>query len=122
MPIRPPAETWVQPPDDEGLLRAQAILGTIARVVPPAAGTFDLGSGQSVTDAIVGIITRHPLGEAELRRALENWAPGQVDEALAALAASGRAQRVERYGARFWSAAPARYPDEARSRPTAPKR
>jgi wyosine [tRNA(Phe)-imidazoG37] synthetase (radical SAM superfamily) len=121
VPTRPPAETWVQPPDDDGLRRAQAILGDSACVVSPAEGAFDLG-GQNVIDAIVGIITRHPLREVELRRTLEQWAPGQVDQALAALESSGRAQRVERYGVRFWSAAPARYPDEAHSRRTAPKR
>jgi len=45
--------------------------------------------------------------EDELVRALERWTPGQVEEALQALIASGQAQRVERHGARFWSAAAA---------------
>lgn len=35
LPTRPPAETWVQPPDEKGLLRALAILGDVARVVHP---------------------------------------------------------------------------------------
>jgi wyosine [tRNA(Phe)-imidazoG37] synthetase (radical SAM superfamily) len=120
MPTRPPAETWVQQPDDEGLIRATAILGDIAHVVRPIDGTFDLGSDEHLTDAIVGIITRHPLREEELRRALERWSPGQVEEALAELAASGRAQLIERYGTRFWSAAASRYPDEAHSRQSVP--
>ena len=30
LPIRPPTETWVQPPDAEGLMRAVAILGDTA--------------------------------------------------------------------------------------------
>jgi wyosine [tRNA(Phe)-imidazoG37] synthetase (radical SAM superfamily) len=120
LPTRPPAEPWVQPPDEEGLMRATAILGNIARVVHPVEGTFDLGGYDNLTEAIVGIITRHPMREAELRHALERWSPGQVEEALAELEASGRAQVVERYGARFWSAAASRYPDEAHSRRTAP--
>jgi wyosine [tRNA(Phe)-imidazoG37] synthetase (radical SAM superfamily) len=120
LPTRPPAETWVQPPDEEGLQRATAILGDIAHVVRPIAGTFDLSGCNNLTDAIVGIITRHPLREEELRRALERWSPGQVEEALAELAASGRAQQIERYGTRFWSAAASRYPDEAHSRQTVP--
>ena len=121
LPTRPPAETWVQPPDDEGLMRAVAILGDIAQIVHPAKGSFDLSGYDDVVDAIVGIITRHPMREEELRHALERWSPGQVEEALAELEASGRAQVVARYGARFWSAAASRYPDEAHSRRTAPE-
>jgi wyosine [tRNA(Phe)-imidazoG37] synthetase (radical SAM superfamily) len=114
LPTRPPVETWVQPPDEEGLMRALAILGKIARVVHPAEGSFDLAGSENVVDAIVSIITRHPMHEDELRRALEKWKPGQVDEALEELASSGQAQVVERYGARFWSASPARYPEKIR--------
>jgi wyosine [tRNA(Phe)-imidazoG37] synthetase (radical SAM superfamily) len=111
LPTRPPAETWVQPADEEGLMRATAILGDIASVVHPAEGTFDLCGCANLIDAIVGIITRHPMREAELRQALERWSPQQIGEALSDLAASGQAQIVERYGARFWSAAAAHYPD-----------
>jgi hypothetical protein len=92
------------------LLRAIALLGKTAHVVQPIEGTFDLGSGQHLTEAIIGIITRHPLREEELRQALAKWSLGQVEEALAELAASGRAQVIERYGTRFWSAAGSRYP------------
>jgi hypothetical protein len=38
------------------------------------------------------------------------------------LSASERAQVVERYGVRFWSAAPSHYPDEAQSLRTIPRR
>ncbi len=110
LPTRPPAEPWVKPPDEDGVMRTVAILGDVARVVHPAEGTFDLSGYNSVVDAIVSIITRHPMREDELARALERWTPGQVQEALEALVASGQAQVVERYGARFWSAASAQYP------------
>lgn len=121
LPTRPPAETWVEPPDEEGLMRAQAILGDIAHVLHPAEGTFDLGSYVDVTDAVVGIITRHPMSEEDLLRTLERWSPGSVKEALAKLAASGRAQVVERYGCRFWSAMPSHYPGERESRAVDPR-
>jgi wyosine [tRNA(Phe)-imidazoG37] synthetase (radical SAM superfamily) len=112
LPTRPPAETWVQPPDEEGLMRALAILGEIAHVVHPAEGSFDLSGFENAVDAIVSIITRHPMNESELRHTLEKWTPGQVNEALEELAASGRAQVVERYGTRFWSSSPAHYPEK----------
>jgi wyosine [tRNA(Phe)-imidazoG37] synthetase (radical SAM superfamily) len=117
-PTRPPVETWVQPPDEEGLLRARAILGDIARVIHPASGSFDLSGAESLVDAVVGIITRHPMREDELEKTLNHWLPGQVSQVLADLAASRRAQVVERYGVRFWSAAPSHYPDQAHSHAT----
>ena len=120
LPTRPPVETWVRPSDEEGLLRARAILGDIAHVVHPIEGSFDLSGYATAVDAIVAIITRHPMRQEELERTLARWAPGHVAEALAELEAGGRAQVVERLGARFWSAAPSRYPDEAHSLAAAP--
>ena len=109
LPTRPPAETWVQPSDEEGLMRATAILGDIAQIVHPTEGTFDLSGYDNAVDAIVSIITRHPMREDELVCALERWTPSHVSTALAEPKASGQAQVVERYGTRFWSAAGARY-------------
>lgn len=109
LPTRPPAEPWVEPPGPEGLLRAQAILGEMARVVPPATGEVDLGSHGTLAEAVIGVITRHPLAEEELEAALARWAPGRVAEILRELEASGQAQVVERRGRRFWSAAPSYY-------------
>jgi wyosine [tRNA(Phe)-imidazoG37] synthetase (radical SAM superfamily) len=122
LPTRPPAETWVQPPDNEGLLRARAILGGIARVIYSVEGEFDLGGYGNLADAVVGIITRHPMREEELVETLARRAPGGVRQTLKELEASGRAQVVERYGVRFWSAAAARYPDQAHSLRAAPER
>jgi wyosine [tRNA(Phe)-imidazoG37] synthetase (radical SAM superfamily) len=112
LPTRPPVETWVQPTDDEGLLRAMSILGNIAKVVHPAEGIFDLSGFQNVVDAIVSIITRHPMRQDELEKTLAQWSTGQVSEALSELESSGRAQVVERYGVKFWSASPSHYPQK----------
>ena len=120
LPSRPPAETWVRPSDEEGLMRATAMLGDIAGVVSPAKGRFDLAGHDNVIDAIIAIITRHPMHQEELECALAQWSLDQVDEGLVALEASGQAQVVERLGRRFWSAAPAHYPGEARSLTSAP--
>ncbi len=115
LPTRPPVETWVKPPDEEGLMRASAILGDIAKVVHPAEGAFDLSSYDNVLDAIVGIITRHPMRQEELERTLSQWMPERVEQSLAALDASGRAQMVERFGVRFWIATPSHFPNESKS-------
>ncbi len=120
LPTRPPAETWVQPPDEEGLMRAIAILGEVAEAVHPAEGSFDLNGFTSVVDAIVSIITRHPMRQDELEQALDRWTPEEVSMVLADLEASGKAQIVERNGVHFWSAAPSIYPDDAHSQRTFP--
>lgn len=110
LPTRPPVETWVQPTDEEGLLRAMSILGNIAKVVHPAEGSFDLSGYTNVVDAVISIITRHPMRQDELEKTLAHWSTGQVSEALSELESSGRAQVVERNGVRFWSASPSHYP------------
>jgi wyosine [tRNA(Phe)-imidazoG37] synthetase (radical SAM superfamily) len=122
LPTRPPVETWVKPPNDDGLMRASAILGDIAQVVHPAEGTFDLSGYDNVLDAIIGIITRHPMQQEQIERTLTQWAPKQVEQSLVDLENSGRAQVVERYGIRFWSAGPSYYPIESQSQATSPDR
>ncbi|MCA9928677.1 MAG: radical SAM protein [Anaerolineales bacterium] len=110
LPTRPPAESRIRPSDEEGLMRALAILGDTAKVVHSAAGSFDLGGCDNVVDAIINIITRHPMRQEELEGALAEVPLAQVSDVLAALEAGGRAQVIERYGTRFWSAAAACYP------------
>ena len=109
-PIRPPAETWVQLADDEGLLRARAILGDRARIFTFAAGHYELGQFENVVDAVLTIITRHPMRQTELEQTLQAWGSGEISQALRELLTSGRAQIVERYGVQFWSAGSSFYP------------
>ena len=109
LPIRPPAEPWVKPPEEEGLMRATALLGDIAHIIHPAEGVFDLSGYANVVDAVVGVITRHPMREEELLRTLNRWTPAEVQQALADLSAHGGARVIVRYGRRFWTAAAGRY-------------
>lgn len=110
-PDRPPVEPWVEPPDQEGLLRAQAILGDVAKLIHPASGSFDLSGSDSLVDAVIGIITRHPMREVELVETLTHWVPNDVNRIMQELAESERAQVIMRHGVRFWSASPAYYPE-----------
>lgn len=111
LPTRPPVEKWVEPTDDEGLMRALSILGNIAEVVHPAEGSFELSKHDDIVDAVIEIITRHPMREDELVRTLAHWSSGQVAQTLEALKVSGKAQVVERYGTLFWLAQPAHFPN-----------
>jgi wyosine [tRNA(Phe)-imidazoG37] synthetase (radical SAM superfamily) len=110
VPSRPPAETWVKAPEPPVLERARSILGAEAQVVLPADGDFELATDSPVTDAVLEVITRHPMSERELVAALSRrWAPDDVERALGELVADARAQIVERQSQRFWSAAQYRY-------------
>jgi len=110
-PTRPPVEMWVAPPDEEALLRARTILGKVAKLVMPPMGSFDFGSEEDLVEAVVGIITRHPMKESELIESLEKWSPKDVKETLSDLENSGKAQVIIRYGTRFWGALEAHYPN-----------
>jgi wyosine [tRNA(Phe)-imidazoG37] synthetase (radical SAM superfamily) len=109
LPVRPPAESWVQPSDEEGLLRAQAILGNIVHVILPTEGKFDLGGCENVGEAILSIITRHPMREEDLFASLGQWPDEDIHRILTDLMESGQVQLVNRYGVRFWSAAGTKY-------------
>lgn len=109
LPIRPPSEPWVNPSGEEGLARARTMLGGVAKVVPPAGGVFDLSTYDDVMDAVIGVITRHPMLEEEILQTLKRWTPGQVEDALVRLSESGKAKVVSRYGKRFWSFTGAKY-------------
>lgn len=115
LPTRPPVETWVQPADEGGLLRARAILGDIAHVLHPRSGSFDLSGNESLTEAVVGIITLHPMRESQLIETLQLWSPGDIAATMLELERSGMAQVVERLGIRYWSASPSIYPDVEQS-------
>ncbi len=107
-PVRPPAEDWVHPADDEAVSRAARRFGDVARVV--AAGLPRVASVHTdVRAGVLGILARHPMELAELTDALRCWNPSEVRAALAQLAEDGHVQMVNRLGRTFWSDARARY-------------
>ena len=114
LPTRPPAEAWLEPPDDESVMRAIGIIEEVAPVrvaYPLVDSSVDLSAYDKPVDAVVGIIARHPLREEEVLQALDRWAPSEVKGALRELESGGRAQVVIRYGTRFWTAAPSFFPE-----------
>ena len=110
VPVRPPAESWVEVPDDETILRATAILGEAAEVVAPYEGTFDLSGYSDVVDAIEAIIRRHPMRERRLIETLrlhlaETGSPSDEHDVATILSAAEerRCVRRSRYrGETFW--------------------
>ncbi|MEQ9410992.1 MAG: hypothetical protein RIK87_24990 [Fuerstiella sp.] len=90
-------------------MRAIGILGDKARLILPTDGEFDLTRYEHVSDAILAIITRHPMREEEIVRTLDRWSSDRVQCALQKLVARGDAQPIERFDTRFWSCADAQY-------------
>ncbi len=86
-PERPPCESWVRPTDREGQLRALALLGTAARVLPPTPPDFDF-TGGDVQETLVDVIQRHPI---------------PVEEIPHTMVENSKVQRVRRYGRWFWT-------------------
>jgi wyosine [tRNA(Phe)-imidazoG37] synthetase (radical SAM superfamily) len=104
VPVRPPAESWVELPDNESLIQAMAILGEVAPIAAPAEGTFDLAKELPVVDAIVEIIRRHPMRETELVETLRRFEmrPDKMRATLERLEANGQARRHLYKGQVFW--------------------
>ena len=121
IPTRPPVETWVQTPNKEGLMRARAILGKTARIIHPASGSFDLSGFASIKEAVISIITRHPMQEEEILRTLDKWSSDDVTAILADIKGSGEVQIIERYGTRFWTTVKSHFPDDGHRRVSKPE-
>lgn len=60
-PIRPPAESWVEPPAPETIIMAQTLIGKGIPIVDRESGRFDLDEHSEARLAILEIGSRHPL-------------------------------------------------------------
>jgi wyosine [tRNA(Phe)-imidazoG37] synthetase (radical SAM superfamily) len=105
LPLRPATEAWVRPPDGAAIERALSILGPRARVPDAGGGQVHLQVGTDLPTALLAVIARHPLREAEVLAAMDEVRSAEALLALQSLAAEGRARAIERDGERFWPAA-----------------
>jgi len=109
LPTRPPAEPWVEPSGEEGLVRAEYFLGDIAAPVPETTVPLEVWRNGDPVGELVEVIERHPLAEEDLWRLLEERAPERSAEILDRLGRDPRVRLVARYGRRFWCYAQGRY-------------
>ena len=108
LPVRPPAESWVEGADQDGLLTAMAVLGSVARVVAPDCGLLVFRQDVPPLEAVLEIIPRHPLRESDLAEALGGRGADRTLTTLRQLADHPLARRRVHRGEVFWTHAGAK--------------
>jgi len=104
LPTRPPSEAWVKPATEEGVIRARAIVGGVARLLYPEQAEFGRGAIRDPLKAAAAIVSRHPMSDDELQHALSLWGVADPEAAIRMLLSSGEIISIERYGKIFWRA------------------
>jgi wyosine [tRNA(Phe)-imidazoG37] synthetase (radical SAM superfamily) len=105
LPTRPAPEQEIRLPSDECLEQAIAILSEVAMVVNPLKGNMDLRSAPDLLEAITAIVSRHPVQQRELQKAIADRFAAEstkVDDVMQTLFATGRFSRVEHNGEPYW--------------------
>lgn len=102
-PIRPPAEPWVEPPDIEGLARAQDLLAPV--IVEDAAEerAFATGGFDDPVEAILMITRRHPMRADQIAQTLKRRGVGAGTAALSVLVRSGQLRATAYKGHTFYA-------------------
>jgi wyosine [tRNA(Phe)-imidazoG37] synthetase (radical SAM superfamily) len=105
LPTRPAPEQQVQLPSDERIEKAIAILSKAAIVVHPLKGNMDLHNAPDMLEAITAIVSRHPVQQRELLKAVADCFPGEsvkAEEVMQELFATGRFKLVEHNNESYW--------------------
>ena len=103
VPVRPPAEPWVQIPGEDRIQAALGAFGDRAEAVAPYHGKVDMAGGDDLGESILDIIRRHPIPECDLYIALGGYGLQKVAVTLGRLQDQGKAQRREYQGRAFWT-------------------
>ncbi|NTU97303.1 MAG: radical SAM protein [Chlorobiaceae bacterium] len=105
LPTRPAPEQLVHLPSGERIDRAIAIFSDVATVVHPSKGVMDLSAATDLLQAVTAIVSRHPVQQRELQKAVENCFPGdeaKASETVGALLESGMFLIVDHNGEPYW--------------------
>ncbi len=102
VPIRPPAETWAIPPDENAIAKAHSILGKVVEIVEEETGEFSVEGFKSPEDAILAIIKRHPMREEQVMETLKKFGEGNIHNSLKRLEESGKIKKVKYREKVFW--------------------
>lgn len=103
VPVRPPAEPWVQIPPEHRVQAALAAFGERAQVIAPHQGKVYIPGEGNLGESILDIIRRHPISEEDLHAALGGYGIQTVNMALERLQHEGQARKREYAGRMFWT-------------------
>lgn len=95
VPIRPPAERWVEIPDEKALVRAHSILGDVTVIASKEEGTFDTEGFANLEDAILSITRRHPMRESQIKETLKSYGVENFKEVINKLIKDGKLKKIE---------------------------
>jgi len=105
LPTRPVPEQEICLPSNERIERAIAILSEVSIVVHPFKGSMDLRSAPDLFEAVSAIVSRHPVQQRELQKAIADCYPhdgNKVDDIMREMFATGRFRLVEHGGEPYW--------------------
>lgn len=119
VPVRPPAESWVEPPAAAGMVRARSILGDSVFIDSAEEGSFDTAGFADPLAAVAAIVRRHPMRAAQVAATLEQFDAPQVETALAQQVEAGILRRIDYRGATYYATAAAHYTAGDRGRASA---
>ncbi|NMW22171.1 MAG: radical SAM protein [Chlorobiaceae bacterium] len=105
LPTRPAPEQEVHLPSEERIEQAIAILSEVTTVVHPVKGTMDLRSAPDMLQAVTAIVSRHPVQQRELEKAIVDCFPGESDKVSSVMQdmlATGMFKLVDHDGDPYW--------------------
>ena len=105
LPTRPAPEQEIRLPSEERIERAIAILSEVTTVVHPLKGNMYLRSAPDLLKAVTAIISRHPVQQRELQKAIADCFPGEsykTDVFMQEMLATGQFKLVEHGGEPYW--------------------
>jgi wyosine [tRNA(Phe)-imidazoG37] synthetase (radical SAM superfamily) len=109
VPVRPPAESWVAPPEPESLSLVRSILENAYVHEHPESGSFDIAEHGDPLVSVLMIIRRHPMRRDQIAKTLHALSPLAIEEAIDELEAAGRIQQISYRGESFYTFPEGRY-------------
>jgi wyosine [tRNA(Phe)-imidazoG37] synthetase (radical SAM superfamily) len=112
IPNRPPAESWVHPPDESSLRHASTIFGPLAQVLYEDQGRYGMEGSAVGINSILEIISRHPISDEEIKSVFHDLDTACLHNMLADLQAENKIQKVARNGKLYWAASGSYFPGD----------
>ncbi len=101
IPIRPPAEAWVEPPTKKSIALAHQIFGDVIPIISEEIGDFSVDRFKDPIDAIVYLVRRHPMRKEQVIEVLKQYTGIDINEKLFELLESGKVKAVDYKGKIF---------------------